>query len=910
MRQPIILLGLAALACAADPVDTRILMLSGHGNDDGVPWEFQCTGGRNSGIWSTIPVPSNWECQGFGNWGYGNAGSGKIDKNNERGLYRRSFSVPSDWQDRHIRLVFEGVQTDATIRVNGQSAGDTHQGGFYRFTYDVTTLVKPGADNLIEVDVSKKSADKSVTRAECQGDYWNFGGIYRPVYLECDPPRHIVRVGIDAKADGHFTMDVFPGGTGDADRVEAVIQGLDGRAVVAPISAAVASQGSTRLSAKVPKPRTWSAETPNLYQVEVRLKKADQVLHRKVQRFGFRTIELRQGDGLYVNGRRVILQGANRHSFWPDSGRCTSVKISRMDIELMKKMNCNAVRMSHYPPDQHFLDLCDELGLYVINELAGWKKSYATPVGRKLVTEMVARDVNHPSILIWSNGNEGGSNKELDDDFARWDPQNRPVIHPWKEVRGFNTKHYPTFSALQKLATGPHVYMPTEFLHARYDGGAGANMENYWPLLRGPRCAGGFVWAWVDECVKRTDCGGKLDSMGWRAPDGIVGPYRQREGSFYTLKKLWSPVQIPLKSLPEPFTGTLPVENRYHFTDLKQCRFAWQLRRLHGPADPKAGHTVVAQGDIAAPAVSPGATGTLNLSLPAKSSGAEVLAVTAHDPAGHELWTWTWPIAAAPKAPAVAPNATLTEQPDAYVLATGDLVVTLSRSAGLLTAAQRGASRYPLVNGPRPTQGSAELTGISGRVITGVPTVEATYSGGMTSIRWRLGGDGWLHCDYAYRHDGEIPHLGVGFDLPEKDMVGMRWRGRGPYRVWKNRMVGGTLDVWDLEMNNTQTGSTEWIYPESKGYFADVRWVTLRTTAGPLTVRTDRPFVQVLRPELPDHASEANPIYTYNFASCDFALLDVISPIGDARFGPQSQLTQASGEYRGTASFWFGPNPR
>src|SRR5262249_47212078 len=150
----------------------------------------------------------------------------------------------------------------------------------------------------------------------------------------------------------------------------------------------------------------------------------------------FRTIEVRPGDGFYVNGKRVILKGANRHSFWPTSGRALSAKISRDDVLLMKEMNFNAVRMSHYPPDEHFLDACDQFGLYVLDELAGWQKSYDTPTARRLVGEMIRRDVNHPSILFWDNGNEGGWNKEVDDDFAIWDPQKRFVLHPWDPFRG------------------------------------------------------------------------------------------------------------------------------------------------------------------------------------------------------------------------------------------------------------------------------------------------------------------------------------------------------------------------------------------------------------------------------------------------------------------------------------------
>ena len=202
------------------------------------------------------------------------------------------------------------------------------------------------------------------------------------------------------------------------------------------------------------------------------------------KRFGFRTFEVRPGDGLYLNGQKIRLKGVCRHSFWPDSGRCLSREISYADVRLIKEMNMNAVRMSHYPPDEHFLDACDELGLYVLDELAGWQKPpYDTEIGKKLVKEMVTRDVCHPCILFWDNGNEGGWNRELDDQFALYDPQNRTVLHPWENFNGVDTAHYRNYEITQKKLSGSTLYMPTEFLHGLYDGGHGAGLDDYWKLM-------------------------------------------------------------------------------------------------------------------------------------------------------------------------------------------------------------------------------------------------------------------------------------------------------------------------------------------------------------------------------------------------------------------------------------------
>ena len=195
---------------------------------------------------------------------------------------------------------------------------------------------------------------------------------------------------------------------------------MKGATVGQPFSADIsANQNTVKLQTNIRGPRLWTAETPNLYRVRLTLTPKSGSAHTVTERFGFRTFEVRPGDGFYLNGQRILQKGANRHSFWPETGRTLSKQISYDDIKLIKEMNMNAVRMSHYPPDVHFLDACDELGLYVLDELGGWQKSYDTPTGRRLIGQIVRRDVNHPSIVLWDNGNEGGWNRENDDEFAR-----------------------------------------------------------------------------------------------------------------------------------------------------------------------------------------------------------------------------------------------------------------------------------------------------------------------------------------------------------------------------------------------------------------------------------------------------------------------------------------------------------
>ena len=376
--------------------ETESLYLSGKGSDQTVMWDFFCTAGRKSGEWTKIPVPSNWEFEGFGQFTYGH----DQERLNETGIYRHQFTVPETWKGKTIHIVFEGAMTDTEVKINGRSAGEMHQGGFYCFEYDITKLLKFGQNNLLEVTVHKSSSNESVENAERKSDFWVYGGIYRPVWLEAVPREHIDRLAIDARSDGNFMMDVFLEGNTANVQVTARVKTLDGRSFGNPLTADANKTGVTRLSGKFENPRLWSSEFPERYQVEVMLTKNGKNIHTVTEKFGFRTVELRPGDGFYVNGTKIKFKGVNRHTHWPTTGRATNYSISLMDALLIKEMNMNAVRMSHYPPDRHFLDICDSLGLYVIDELTGWQSAYDTEVGKKLVRELIVRDMNHPSVVM------------------------------------------------------------------------------------------------------------------------------------------------------------------------------------------------------------------------------------------------------------------------------------------------------------------------------------------------------------------------------------------------------------------------------------------------------------------------------------------------------------------------------
>ncbi len=905
---------------------TQKIYLSGYGNDDAIPWEFYCTGGRNSGAWTTIPVPSHWEFHGFGTYHYGHAYD-KDEFNKEQGIYRKIFTVPASWAGKRIRIVFEGSMTDTEVSINGKSAGPKHQGSFYRFKYDITELIRIGTTNLLEVTVSKKSSNNSVNLAERKADYWIFGGIYRPVYLEVMPSQFIDWTAIDAHAEGMFSIDVYLKYISSADNVTAQIFDVDGSELGGQFSTKISiNKEKVTLRTKATGHKKWSAETPNLYKVELTLGKGKTAIHTVTERFGFRTIELHPGEGIFLNGSKICLKGVNRHSSWPNSGRCLSREISYNDVRLIKQMNMNAVRMSHYPPDVHFLEACDELGLYVLDELAGWQRpAYDTEVGEKLVKEMVVRDVNHPSILFWDNGNEGGWNFELDDDFALYDPQKRTVIHPSSRnnppnpFNNIDTDHYESYAGVKRKLSSGTVFMPTEHLHGLYDGGHGAGLNDFWKLMRNsPLGAGAFLWVFADEGVVRTDKNGWIDVDGNHAPDGILGPYREREGSFYTIKEIWSPVQIDMETLPADFDGTVTVENHYDFRNLHDCSFEWQFVDFHEPRSSSTGHEVKAGGRVPAPFAQPGSKATIKIDLPENWKSRDAFYLSAIDYTGEKLWTWTWSL----KKPIDYLKTIIkekrgkviaTEKDDFLILSADKLEAKFEKTTGKLARVRIGNRELSFGNGPNLVKSSNSTSSKSSTIVTHKSedsnyVLEVKNAGGFEYLQWKMHASGLLELNYRYQLSGELDFFGITFDCPENQMLGMKWLGKGPYRVWKNRMMGTMLDVWQRYYNDTMPGEL-WQYPEFKGYYANMHWVVFQTRNGPITVATDTEnlFFRVYTPR-----NGEDPRYTaVSFPRGDISFLHAIPPIGTKfksakEYGPESQKNKADGIYEGNLYFRFG----
>ena len=798
---------------------TERIYLSGTDVEHPRTWEFFCSAGQNSGYWGTIEVPSCWEQQGYGGYTYGRFYRTKgLKPSNETGRYRTTFKVP---KGGHYRLVFEGSMTDTQVWIDGKQVGPVHQGGFTEFSYDVTPFIRPNKVQRLEVLVSKESANASVNEAERRADWWLFGGIYRPVYIEVMPKEHISHVSIDARATGDIYADV---------------ERSANRPVQLYINGEQVAYDAEKGCWHYPNPHLWTPETPHLYTATFVL--GDEG-HRVSEKIGFRTIEFRPYDGIYLNGTRLVVKGTNRHCFHPETGRALSRAMSLEDARLLKQLNMNAVRC-HYPSDRHFLEVCDSIGLLYFDELAGWQTRYDNETAERMVQEFIRRDVNHPSVYIWSNGNEGGWNRSIDHRFAELDIQQRKVVHPWSDFAGLDTHHYPAYeTGIYRMHNGQNVFMPTEFLHGKYDKGQGAALEDMWShWMRSPLFAGGYIWAYVDEAVRRTDLPtgksvGKhfgeagfdikdclLDSDGGNGPDGCMDPYRQKEASFFTIREVWSPIYIDRLHVSPSFDGRVLVSNRFLFTSLADCRMTYRTKSLAGK--------VLDEGAVTLSPIAPGESGYARFRLPADFREAAILELVAYDHHGEEVCNWTAPIHRAEHQP-------IHRRSDAKIAP--------------IAFDERGMFSVNGLHGPFPVGMQVEVRKHTRRIEADGTIVNTFwYRGGIDSIEWRQTPDGLLSMDAVILNDerGHGLHpflteeskwmLGLTFDYPESRVDSVRWVGRGPYRVWKNRLKGQQFGAWSLAYNNTITGSYNTpnppLYPEFKGYRSDLRWVEMVPKTG------------------------------------------------------------------------------
>jgi hypothetical protein len=363
------------------------------------------------------------------------------------------------------------------------------------------------------------------------------------------------------------------------------------------------------------------------------------------------------------------------------------------------------------------------------------------------------------------------------------------------------------------------------------------------------------------------------------------------------------------------------VENRFDFTNLKECGFEWQLARFPSPEETGSGHVLLAAGKLKGPSVPPHGAGELQITLPPSRKTADALYLTAKDPAGRELWTWSWELKRAPaslraSSRAVEGRVSTRDEGGSLFVRAGALGLRFDKRTGLLAEIRRGGSLIPFGNGPRfvafrrdgrkyaDISGPSALMFFEPHMEGGDLVVDTHYNGALGRARWRVSPGGAVGLDYEYAFDGDVDLLGVRFDAREQDVRAVRWLGRGPYRVWQNRTHGTRLDVWERRYNDTTPGES-WLYPEFKGYFRDWRWAAFDTKGGRVTVvkQSGDSHLGVYRPK--DGRDGL-----LDLPETGIAFLDVIPAIGSKfqppdQLGPQSKQRHVSGTTRGSVIFRF-----
>ena len=411
-----------------------------------------------------------------------------------------------------------------------------------------------------------------------------------------------------------------------------------------------------------------------------------------------------------------------------------------------------------------------------------------------------------------------------------------------------------------------------------------------------------------------------MDSDKFNAPDGIVGPYREREGSVYTVREVWAPIQFRQLYITPSFRGEFALTNTYLYTNLRDCRMNYRLYRYPSPLQEETLSCCIDSGEVRLPSLCPGETGYARMQMPSCFWEADVLELEAFGPDGKSICNWTWPVRYAgdylkreiPRYVPKQERASVLQDHDSLVtLSANDITVAFRKADATIARVQKGKEgvEVPLTDGPLPVGMKMEFTRYTVRMDGEDAVFCAHYRGGVDSIQWRMSPSGLLSMDAVLLNrasggggfddafmDEAVLNLGLTFSYPEQECTGMRWLGRGPYRVWKNRVKGTNYAVWQKDYNNTVTGESfgNLVYPEFKGYHANLYWATVQHRMAPFTVytATDGLFFRLFTPEEP--AGRQNGVNTMpDFPSGDISfLLDIpaircFKPI--SQHGPHSQ---------------------
>jgi beta-galactosidase len=891
------------------------------------PVDFYLPGFKTSG-WKEIPVPSNWEMQGYGVPIYTNfVYPFKVDpprvmgeppkdytsyrSRNPVGSYKREFTVPACWQGRQVFIHFAGVQSAFYVWVNGKKVGYS-QDSMTPAEFDITDCLQQGR-NTLAVEVYRWS-DGSYLEDQ---DMWRFSGIYRDVFLFSTPKVHLrdffVKADLDEQYnDADLNIEVqlhnYAPKASDGYIVEAsLIDPADGRTIWQDSknieSIPQGDEAQVGLSAKIKAPKKWTAEMPNLYKVLLLLRdKTGKVIEAESCRFGFRKIEIREGQFL-VNGVPVKLKGVNRHEHDPDCGK--AVPFSRMieDIHLIKQNNINAVRTCHYPDQPVWYDLCDEYGLYVLDEanveshgishkkdiLPGSDPNWTDAVVARAAA-MVQRDKNHACVVIWSLGNEAGYGKNFEHmaDYIRKHDLSRPIHYQYmKSVADMDSYMYITVEEVQsRIQENPNrALLMVEYAHAM--GNSVGNLQEYWDVFeKYPTVVGGFIWEWVDQGLRKKAPDGRnffayggdfgdMPNDGIFCIKGLVGPDRKPNPSLHEVKKVYQYVKVTPIDLEK---GRILVHNKYNFISIDFLNVDWEIT-----VDGK----VKQKGRLEPLDIGPGQKKQITLpvnQINPQTTSEYFLKVT-FSLAKDTLWAkkghvLAWDqIKVGDGQPVIMqfnvknmPIVACEENTHRVTVNGKDFSVVISKDTGAIESFEYKKNK--LLSGPllpnfwrapvdndignempktcalwREAAGKRQVKSVTAKQLS-PQSIQVTVDVELPSISskyknvYTVYGSGQVVIEAAIEPQKDLPELprfGMQMQIPNK-YNNMKWYGRGPQETYWDRKTGASVGIFS---GSVEENIFNYIRPQENGNKSDVRWMCLIDKNGTGLMINGIPLVDV-----------------------------------------------------------------
>ncbi len=867
--------------------------------------------------WDEIPVPSNWQMHGYGRPIYLNmrypfpVNPPYIPHDyNPVGSYRTDFRVPGTWKNRQVFLHFDGVKSASYIWINGRKVGYS-QDSMLPAEFNVTKYLKRGK-NTLAVEVYRWS-DSSYLEDQ---DMWRLAGIYRNVYLFSTPQVHIRDFAVRTDLDDSYTnatLMVRPRITNYSNQdlkgwnVEAQLYDAENKQVLSEALSRSASsivrerypqRGNVRfglLRTTIENPRKWSAETPYLYTLLITLKDSGgKVVEIESCRVGFREVEIKDGQ-LFVNGKSIKLFGVNRHEHDPDHGRAIPVSRMLQDIKLLKTHNLNAVRTSHYPDDPTWYDLCDEYGIYLIDEanlethgVGGYfsnEPQWNTAFMERAI-RLVERDKNHPSVIIWSLGNESGCgpNHQAMAEWIHYYDPTRPVHYEGAAARGRDpyyvdmiSRMYARIPQIIRLATDPDDNRPMvlcEYAHAM--GNSVGNLKEYWDAIRShKRLIGGFIWDWADQGLRKTGADGKEfwayggdygdnPNDGNFCCNGLVQPDRRPNPSLYEVKKVYQRISV---TPVEPLEGTFKIRNEYDFTNLDFVNILWELTE-----DGK----TIQKGKLPKLSLAPGDDKQINIPFekPSTRPGAEYLLIISFALADNTSWAEQGHVVAweqleipfdTPQVPSVdiaaLPPLNLQESDKALKITGENFELAIGKSSGAIESLKFDGNELiaePLVpnfwrvpidndngNGmPRrlgvwrdagPNRSVSKVRAVKVKRQLVVVTAEAAIGVGTDSACntvYAVYGSGDIVIKTTVTPRGgnipKLPRFGMQMAIPGEFST-MSWFGRGPNESYWDRKTGSAVGLYS---GPVEENFHPYVRPQETGNKTDVRWLALTDKQG------------------------------------------------------------------------------